>query len=566
MSNNNLNKIPPTAFNELQNVIYINLAQNNLKSLPHGIFDKVETIEELDLSFNSLSTLPEHIFNNTALGILHLKYNDITGDLKFGTPSLEELDLSFCSIKYVTNFMFHKMEGLTNLNLKGNGLKKIQPEAFSTLRKLRNIDLSMNDLEQISSLLFYKNSELDVIKLNDNPRLSQLPTDGFQSVTGGFNVYYFDVSNCAIGALGFNTFSTMRQLTTLKLAWNNINNLDKLIFTSLDRLTELDLSNNLIVKLDDLTFIHNRELTKLNLAGNPIKKLSSKLFLPMKALRELDVSECELYSILSDNHFGIDNRFKFYDTLRTFNASFNQIKKISKDDLQYFKNLKTLDISNNPLKCNEDFRNLMKWLTKKEILSRKLSTNSNLHDDSFIDTQSEFTSSSIQSLSMESAKIWDDLTKTVCKRAIDNFKPHLNIYKNNNDDVIDKKLVTTKIDKVKEFINNKNLINKDDIEEDTSIADDDSNEQDEENDSEYNEDDYDEESENDSSDQENDENDNELPIIKEKKLYADEIDISQETKDEYLRSKYIFKISLALGIFYFDFSVCTYKKFFKCFL
>ncbi|EDW02087.1 uncharacterized protein LOC6560515 [Drosophila grimshawi] len=401
-SRNNLMELNPSAFTKLSNIVYINLSQNNLQKIPEKVFATVDTIEELDLSYNSLKELPATVFSGTALSILHLKYNTFTGDLHFGIKELQQLDLSFNSITHVHHTMFDKMPGLTNLNLKGNGITKIQPDSFLTLKSLRHIDLSMNELDQISGMIFFKNSELDVIRLNDNPRLSQLPTDGFISYNGYFTVYYLDLSNCAIGALGHRTFSTMPHLTTLKLAWNNINNLPRATFASLTKLIDLDLSNNLITKLDELCFMENNELTKLNLAGNPITHLSVRLFMPFHQLRSLDVNDCELTSLMTDKQFGSD--YKFFETLRFFNASGNLIENITVDDIKSFKNLRSLDITHNPLKCNEDFQKFIIYVSlHTKTLAKKMPLLSYLELDAttFID--------------VETQAGWSELAQDVCK-------------------------------------------------------------------------------------------------------------------------------------------------------
>lgn len=403
LSRNNLMELNPTAFSQLSNIVYINLSQNNLQKIPDGVFDKIDTIEELDLSYNALKSLPSNIFNHTALAILHLKYNSITNDLKFGTSDLQQLDLSFNQIHSVHHGMFDKMSSLTNLNLKGNGLTKIQPDSFLTLKNLRHIDLSINELDQISSMIFYKNSELDVIRLNDNPRLSQLPTDGFRSYSGYFTVYYLDISNCAISSLGHKTFSTMPHLATLKLAWNNINNLERDTFAKLNKLIDLDLSNNLIAKLDDLLFMSNNDLTKLNLAGNPIHKLNVRLFLPLNKLRELDVSDCELKSLLTDNEYGVKRSYKFYETLRSFNASANQIHKMHSDDVRQFKNLRSLDITHNPLKCNEDFQDFIRYVSlHTQMMPHRVQSLANLDTDSSL-------------LQQQAQAGWSNLAHEICK-------------------------------------------------------------------------------------------------------------------------------------------------------
>lgn len=226
----NMQEFLPTAFSQMKNIVYINLAGNKLTTLPQGLFDKTDTIEELDLSYNKIATLPKNIFNKTSLAILHLKYNEIESSLEFVSKDVQKLDVSYNKIANVNNQMFKGLENLGNLMLKGNKIKRIHPAAFVTLKNLRHIDLSFNDLDQINSLTFLKNSDLEVIRINDNIRLKTLPSEGFETSQKSFHVYSFDASNCDLSNLGENTFKTLPFITRLFLSGNNIETVPKNLF------------------------------------------------------------------------------------------------------------------------------------------------------------------------------------------------------------------------------------------------------------------------------------------------------------------------------------------------
>jgi Leucine-rich repeat (LRR) protein len=409
ISNCNMGSLLPTAFNELKNIVYINLSGNKLEKLPSSLFNKVETIEELDLSNNKLSSLPKLIFNKTSLAILHLKHNDFTGSLEFVTKDVQKLDLSYNKIANINGQMFKHMEGMINLILKGNGIKRIHQNAFIGMKNLRHIDLSFNDLDQISSMTFFKNSFLDVIRLNNNGRLKSLPNEGFESAQGSFNTYNLDISNCDISELNENTFRTMPQLTRLYMNWNNIASIGKNLFSPLVKLKELDISNNLFQTLDPETFWNNQDLDKLNIAGNPLESLSTKVFEPLIYLKELDVSDCDLTQLWHDSS-SEDRTGNLLKNLKYLNVSNNDIRNLYVSDISTMVNLKIFDLKNNPLQCNDDFRNLMKFLGERKVSfgNRNLnSENAELRNNYFIGEISPFIE-------------WNDLARKICKRNEEN--------------------------------------------------------------------------------------------------------------------------------------------------
>lgn len=273
LSRCNLKTLLPTAFSKLDNIVFISLAENLITSFPNQLFWNMTNLEELDLSSNAIRNLHKRQFENTSLYILNLRYNEIGSRLDIIAPKLQQLDLSYNKLVNIDDIMFVSTKGITNLNLKGNGIRKIHHAAFAQLKDLKHIDLSFNDLEQVSSLMFMANADLNTIRMNDNNRLSKLPLDGFASERKQFiHVYLFDVSNCDLNELGEKTFSTMPEIVTLNLAWNNIESVSKGLFVYLPQLVKLDLSNNMITELNDQLFLHNRRMRKVG-EKKPIKNM-----------------------------------------------------------------------------------------------------------------------------------------------------------------------------------------------------------------------------------------------------------------------------------------------------
>lgn len=366
LANCNIKSLLPTAFTQLNNIIFISLAQNELQSLPADLFEHVETIEELDLSENRLENLPRDIFAKTSLAVLNLKYNEFSTRPNFVAKALMKLDLSYNNMTNINEMMFSNVATLNHLNLRGNKIRKIHHAAFMPLKDLRQIDLSFNNIEQISSMMFMYNDELGVIRINDNAKLSKLPLEGFATKSDNFHVYLFDASNCDLSELGEQTFANMPNLVTLNLAWNNIETLGQDVFASLTRLINLDLGNNVIGDLNDLLFLHTRNLKKLSLAGNPLNKLSSKVFLPTKNLTELDLSACNLRSIWAEKSLKSHSK-NLFKNLKVLNVSHNALEQVLKTDLDVMEQLRVLDLSNNPIRCDGDFTSLMKWLQMRQV-------------------------------------------------------------------------------------------------------------------------------------------------------------------------------------------------------
>lgn len=88
--------------------------------------------------------------------------------------------------------------------------------------------------------------------------------------------------------------------------------------------------------------------------------------MPTTELIELDLSDCDLTKLWTETtkpsaiHSVLKN-------LRILNISNNDIDNITQSDLESMHELSYLDVTNNKLHCDDNFKSLMKWLTKKNV-------------------------------------------------------------------------------------------------------------------------------------------------------------------------------------------------------
>lgn len=361
----NMKYIAANTFTNMPGVMYLNLAGNNLSNMDPNTFKKLLDLEELDLSDNDIKSLPDDIFSeNNELATLHISRNPVDTVYGLQISDLLTLNAGQTNIRFVGPSMFNGMTYIANLNLSGNNIEKIHNQAFHKLVELNYLDLSYNDLDFISNILIKENIELDIFKISNNPKLKQLPAEGFECSVDQFNIYLFDASHCGLQEIYDNSLKSFSALSVVNLSNNEIKTIGTKVFTMCPKLVEINLSYNLLTTLEPKVFEKNNELGKLYLQGNPLKVLSAEVFVHTPMITYLDMSHAELTSLWKADK----NRSPTLLSNLTFlNVSHNRITEIKQTELDHLNKLNTLDISNNPLACSRDFENLMTWLSNRKV-------------------------------------------------------------------------------------------------------------------------------------------------------------------------------------------------------
>ncbi|XP_057660248.1 chaoptin isoform X3 [Diorhabda carinulata] len=364
LSNNKLKTMPETSFHFLKQLEKLELQDNNIEIIHKGTFqgDIHEDLEEIYLSFNSIKLIGQHTFVHLAnLRQLHLDDNRI-----------ESLDRrAFMNLKHIQR-----------LNLKGNKIASISFEAFQNLPELEDLDMSYNKIDSFDFTIFDQVGTLSIFSVNishNNLRnlVVNIPSS-FEGAVCSFcqgigsvhsNIKILDLSHNNISSISKQFFRPVElSLTHLYLSHNNMLNASRDVFGSLRHLQWLDISHNGMYEMDFDMFRNTKKLQVLIASHNKIADVANDLFRFLNNLRIVDLSHNRLRA-LPDNLFreeGLERLDLSHNmigklpltsmsvatamTVRELDLSWNSISSLSHGGiLNRFKKLSFLDLSYNRL-------------------------------------------------------------------------------------------------------------------------------------------------------------------------------------------------------------------------
>ncbi|XP_011632775.1 protein artichoke-like [Pogonomyrmex barbatus] len=183
ISNNKINFIESTAFQDINKLVYLNLSANEINNLDKNTFASLQSLSTLDLSFNNLQSVP--LFSReTNISVLFLNCNKIQKIISHSfiqTSRLTKLFLEENQIFEIDIKAFDYLYNLEELNLSKN-LLHFLPEGWTNhLLSLKYLNLSNNTFTSLESLPLINAVSLIEIHLIMNP-LKHLNVNYFESL------------------------------------------------------------------------------------------------------------------------------------------------------------------------------------------------------------------------------------------------------------------------------------------------------------------------------------------------------------------------------------------------
>lgn len=330
----------------LHQIATVKIVNSTIGYVAPNAFHGLHELYAVNLSNNKLKTLhPETFATNKKLLLLTLTNNPLifpaagSDGYFLNSSSVQELDVSYCNMQYITANTFKNMPGLMYLNVAGNNLSDMDANTFKKLLDLEELDLSDNNIKSLPDDIFSENAELATLHILKNPidtvyglQISDLLT--------------LNAGQTKIKFVGPSMFNGMTYIANLNLSGNSIEKIHNQAFHKLVELNYLDLSYNNLDFISSILIKENIELDIFKISNNPRLKHLPKDGFECSAdqfnIYLFDASNCGLEEIY-------DNSLKTFTALSVINLSNNKIKTINNKVFSICPKLVEINLANNLL-------------------------------------------------------------------------------------------------------------------------------------------------------------------------------------------------------------------------
>ncbi|XP_070836765.1 chondroadherin-like protein [Chaetodon trifascialis] len=239
------------------------------------------------------------------------------------TPYLTHLNLQRCNIIRVKEGAFRTLGRVVSLNLAYNKIDILYQESFDGLSSLKELHLDHNRVEEIQPGAFTQLGFLNMLSLIHN-QLVYIPNMAFQG---------------------------LNSIKWLRLSHNSLNNLAPEAFAGLFSLNRLSLDHNELQFFPSQTMNRLREVTRLDMSHNPMIYLGEES-ITMAKLTHLYLDHMSLQDLS-------DQALSGAPLLSHLDLSHNQLRYL--EPLSGPKELRSLNLTGNPVYCNCYMRALRNW-------------------------------------------------------------------------------------------------------------------------------------------------------------------------------------------------------------
>ncbi|KAI4502111.1 hypothetical protein M0802_002793 [Mischocyttarus mexicanus] len=360
LENNKIVEVSLNAFKDASKLSCLNIGSNNiidlfdsfLPSFNHASLNKLNLV---NASFKG--TLEEYYktyYSDSKENIEYSKNGNLT--------NVTHLDISWNRLKEIPNCLNTSFPSLTHLYMSNNDLHS---DTFNRIpattqhlyiEKNSEVVVLSNFPRNITGIFLHEVIvEWDIFYLLQYPNLTTFSCSKCLNVANYFysldtrKLVNVDISSNNIKYLREDLFRSAKSLKRLSV---DRNNLDSLLFlTPLSALTDLSMAYNNLEKLPNFGLENLKNLRTLNLRGNYINEIQKYAFSDLKMLEKLDLAENNLSNIPT-------SWMRPLSSLYYLNFKWNEFPTLFSMYIPFDSKLSKLFAGNN-LFSNIDFRGLL---------------------------------------------------------------------------------------------------------------------------------------------------------------------------------------------------------------
>ncbi|XP_054915360.1 LOW QUALITY PROTEIN: toll-like receptor 13 [Poeciliopsis prolifica] len=354
LNTNKITALSPTAFQCLTRLKLLDISHNKLETMSnlHLILQHMPQLQELVIRTNVLRTFQSWKLTNRSLDlqVLDLSDNPIR-DFEITANIFPNLTRLIIGDKFSTIPMKWDVKNKTFLrqlsSLDVSGLHTT-PENIEALLKTVNSSLTSLFLNNI------KHNQTQLINLSCSiPTVSKLQfrSNNLRTVSSYYfkpcvNVVELDLSENHIQSIDKNAFTSIRNLTILRMSRNKLRSVPTAIQT-LQNLSKLDLSSNMISTLTCQDFSNQTRLKELSLQNNSIHKLTECAFKGLVQLQVLKLQSNQITDLKGAFKASLPN-------LKQLHLNGNKLTAIRKGELEGLKSVWNLSLHQNQIKILDE--------------------------------------------------------------------------------------------------------------------------------------------------------------------------------------------------------------------